>query len=302
MNKISFCGVCSAVFVSLLSGSVSAAIVSQARAQLENLTYTIFDANPTDGLAPTAWFVDPINAFRTLASISIYRIADGSEIANDEKLSFAVDADPLSPSLEHAAVYPVAGAGAAGGAWITAPGMIVAQGQVFDAGVGYSASSGLSTTGSGQISPTFYNLVLGPGTGVAISAKGTAYSWLSTGGEYANASAQLYARFSPQAADGSFQSGLQKITGDTVGVGLDSSSPPVIAAGGALAFVSDSRQLHLSYENLTAANHIGRVRFLASADGEGLPAAVVPEPSTGVLLGLGVLSLFGLIRGRAQVS
>lgn len=302
MKRISNIGVASVIFTTLFSASVSAEIVSQARAQLENLTYTIYDANPNDGLAPTAWFVDPAKAFRTLASVSIYRVTDGSNIVYEEKLSYAVDASPISPSLEHAAIYPAAGAGGAGGAWITAPSTLVAQGQAFDAGVGFSASSGLSTTGSGQITPTFYNLILGPGTGVSISATGTAYAWLNTQGQYAGANAQLFARFSPQASDGSFQGQLQKTTADTVGVSLDLSSPEVTAAAGALAYVSDRRQLYLSYENLTAINHIGRVRFLTSANGEALPAAVVPEPATSALLGLGVFSLFGIFRSRMRTA
>ena len=279
-----------------LSVDANAAVLSQARAVVRSPTYTIYDATPSDGVAASAYFLDPAQAWRSQAYISVTNYVD-DELGFDEHLSYSPAGPTVLSSAQSAALWPAAGLGGAGGAYISTVGQVGAQGQSLAAGIGYSAFGGLSTTASGIISPTFYNLILGPGTGVTITAEGTAEVWLSHQGEYASAYTQLYATFSPRAADGSYQSVLRKNVYDNRSAWLDATSPELgwLPPGTGLAYQQQQGLMQVTYENLSDAEQIGRVRFSASADGLSLPAANVPEPQSAwmLLAGLACLAFAG---------
>jgi hypothetical protein len=164
----------------------------------------------------------------------------------------------------------------------------------------FDAHAGLSTSATGTLSPTFYNLVLGPGTGVRITGYGIAEAWLSTSGQQAIATTELYTSFSPRAADGSFQSALRRDDYDGVQVWLDQYDLAFQLPHDTLVKRTDERWLWLMHENLSDAEEIGRVRFASYAYGSAL--APVPEPSAWAVLLLGMAGLSIVLRRRSFAS
>ena len=59
-------------------------------------------------------------------------------------------------------------------------------------------------------------------------------------------------------------------------------------------------EAQVTFENLSNAEQIGRVRFLSDVDGKALTAANVPEPRTAWLLLAGLAGLAGLRSSSRQ--
>lgn len=259
---------------------------------LRSPTHTIYDATPGDGVAASAYFLDPVQAWRSYVFIGVNDYA-GNDMGFDFHVGFSATGPAPQPVDVMSGIWPVAGLGGAGGSWVAATGQVGAQGGSSAAGIGYYASAGLSTTATEQLSPTFYNLVLGAGTGVVISAEGCTEVWLSHQGEYASAYTDLYASFSPRAADGSYQSVLRKNVYDGRSAWLDATSPELgwLPPGTGLAYQQQKGSMQVTYENVSDAEQIGRVRFSAGVDGVALPAANVPEPQSAWMLLAGLAGL-----------
>lgn len=287
--------------------AADAQVLSQSRARLQDLSFEIYDAVPNDGIDAQAWFMDETNAWRTHLYFEIYRDDDQSpfsyfagnyeSLIYQEPVAYAAHQVPVTPKVDFVGVYEPEGFGAAGGAWGSALPMVGAQGQSLAPGVSFSAYAGFSTVGTANLSPTFYNLVLGAGTGVRIGGYGMSEVWLSEAGAWATAYVELNARFSPRAGDGSFQPGLAEVRTDWIGTDIERTAYEFEEPHDTLVKRSDSRWMSVAHENLTEQQQIGRVRFSVSADGEAL--APVPEPHAGalMLLGLPLLLVWRFRRG-----
>ena len=193
---------------------------------------------------------------------------------------------PVTPQIESVGVYPTEGYGAAGCSRGSALPLVGAQGTSLARGVSFDASAGFSTTATGNLSPAFYNLVLGAGTGVRIGGYGNAEVWLSDAGSWVSAYVKLFARFSPRAADGSYQTRLGLTRGDGVSVEIDLTDPAFQLPHDPLIKCVSKRWMSLTYKNLTDQEQVGRVRFSSRASGEAL--APVPEPQAWALMLLGL--------------
>lgn len=294
--------VTAAALLATAAGQLQAqTIVAQTRARLFSISLTVYDALPDDGIAPSVTFLDDVNAWRSYGYLGIYRQADQSDVLSKKVLEFQPDARPLLPAATVAATWPIEGAGAAGasGFYPTSSVKVLAQGQIFDGGLGYTAHAGLSSTATGERSPTFYNMVLGVGTGVILNAWGQAEAWLNTSGSVAGSSAEVYSTFSDMGPSGQYQP-MQAVTRrDAVDVYLDAAMPEVTGATTPLAYVTSTRLLSIMYANDTDHAQIGRVRFAADSYAESAPLASVPEPSGFWLLSGGV-PLIWAARRRAR--
>lgn len=289
---------CSAVAA---EAQVQDTLWSQTRARLGQLSFSIYDAMPGDGVAPSLRFLDSASAWRTLTSIDVYvPSSDADSLAFRNEVTFAAHQDPLRAGVQSVGIFTADGFRGAGGAWGLASNEIGAQGQAWGLDRAFNAHAGLSSTATSNISPTFRNLVLGPGTGVSLSAYGITEAWLGLYGEYAWAQAQLLAEFSAPDADGVYQAALAQRSNDTIVSYLDQNSWQLAAPYDGLVKVIDQRQLSLSFENLTAADMVGRVRF--SADGQGASAMPVPEPAAAWLLLAGLPLLGWMARRRVPVE
>lgn len=279
-----------------VSSADAAVLAVQGRAQISYFAWSIYDADPNDGLAASMSFLDSTNAMRSLTSMYLYKTVDGEEIQYSSKSTYSPSTN-LVPIDTRAQVVRSDGAG---GSWVRPDSYMRAQGQVFDAGIGFNASAGFSTTATEGFSPTFYNLMLGPGTGVKLSAYGIAESWLAGGrGSYSGSYVQLFARFSAPAASGEYDPAHGITKSDRVSADLYADSPEVIANNGQLTLQMKQRNLNLTFENLTGQAMVGRIRALTDASGESLSVfAPVPELGSAALLLLGASGLVML--GRRQ--
>lgn len=284
-------------FIAILAATATvqatpAPVLAQGRALISSMQYEVYDLNPGDSIAPSAEFIDPVNGWRTSNGVYIYEASSGNDVVNDAGIIYTTPTTASQfPAITrlHSAVQVDPDFGGAGGAFATTSGFLVAQGQVWRQNRGYNSLVGFSTTATAEFSPTFYNLVLGPGTGVRISAQGTVQSWLRSDGSFAASHAELFARFSPRAADGRYQGALSRSYGDAVNSIIDATDPAVLAGNGALIFREDTRLLKLDYQNTTSAQVVGRVRFLVQSTGEALAVSNVPEPATALTLLAGLV-------------
>ena len=279
-----------------VSSADAAVLAVQGRAQISYFAWSIYDADPNDGLAASMSFLDSTNAMRSLTTMSLYRTADGEEIQSSSKSTYSPSTN-LVPIDTRAQVVRSDGAG---GSWVRPDSYMRAQGQVFDAGIGFDASAGFSTTVTNGPLPTPYNLMLGPGTGVRLSAYGIAESWLASGrGAYSSSYAGLSTRFSLPTANGEYDPAHGIRQSDFVRADLDFASPEVIANNGLLTLKINQRSLNLTFENITAHAMVGRIGAFTDASGESLSVfAPVPEPGSAALLLLGASGLVML--GRRQ--
>lgn len=270
---------------------------SQANTLITNFSWTIYDANPTDGVVPSYSFLDETNALRSLTTLGFYKPTDGSDIASDSHLSWS-PSDNLIPAEGTTSLVL---SGGAGKSRILETGEILSRGQLFDADIGFSGSAGVSTTATGDFSPTFYNLILGPGTGVRVMAYGKAEAWLTGGlGSFALSEAQLFASFSPPSVNGEYDPATAKTAIDFVQSYLDSESPEVIANYGHLTYSTSEGSLYVSFENLTGQSMIGRIRGLSTSYGETLAAVPELNASAMMLVGVAALSLWTSRRRKAS--
>lgn len=232
-------------------------------------------------MAPSFAFLDAANAWRTQLYFDGYTVdADfnyDQEVVWLERTLYAAPSEPLALQGASVGVAEAEGLGVAGGAWAHDSVLVGAQGQAWSAGLHFSAFSGLSTTATGNLSPTFFNLVLAAGTGVRIRGYGITEAWLSESGEYASARVELFSRFSPRAVDGSYQHELRIDGYDELEPWIGKYDSVFQLPHERLVKYSDERWLSLSHENLSDAEQIGRVRFAAYADA-GTQAVPVPEP------------------------
>ena len=289
--------------------AADAQTLAQSRARLQNLSYEIYDAVPSDGIAAQARFLDEANAWRTQLYFEAYRDDDQSpyshysnddyeSVVSKDAMAYGAHRVPVTPQIESVGVYPTEGYGAAGGSWGSALPLVGAQGLSLARGVSFDAFAGFSTTATGNLSPTFYNLVLGAGTGVRIGGYGRAEVWLSDAGSWASAYVELFARFSPRAADGSFQNQLRVTRRDVVWVEIDLTDPAFQLPHDPLVKRVSERWMSLTYENLSDQEQIGRVRFSSAASGEAM--APVPEPQAWALMLLGLPLLLAWRHRRAS--
>ena len=58
--------------------AADAQVLAQSRARLQDLSYEIYDAVPSDGIAAQAWFLDEANAWRTQLYFEAYRQPNGA--------------------------------------------------------------------------------------------------------------------------------------------------------------------------------------------------------------------------------
>lgn len=277
--------------------SVQDTLWAQTRARLGALNLSIYDATPDDGVAASFRFLDAANAWRTFTYIGVYAPSDSNEdLAFRDQMTFAPHAEPVVAGVQSVGIFTADGFRGAGGAWGLASNEIGAQGQARGLDRAFSAHAGLSSTATGLNSPTFRNLVLGPGTGVRLSAYGITEAWLGIYGESASAYVELMAEFSAPDAMGVYQPALAQRSYDWLHSYLDQDSPEMAMPYDRLVKVMDQRALTLSFENLTDAEMVGRVRFMANGDG----VSMVPEPGAAWLLLVG-LPLLGRVAGGRHV-
>lgn len=63
-----------------VSSADAAVLAVQGRAQISYFAWSIYDADPNDGLAASMSFLDSTNAMRSSTSMYLYKTVDGEEI------------------------------------------------------------------------------------------------------------------------------------------------------------------------------------------------------------------------------
>lgn len=177
-------------------------------------------------------------------------------------------------------------------------------GMIIDAGCGTTATNrscqgygGVSTTATGSAAPGFWNLYLGPHTGVSIDAHSFVEVWLrdrclTTCGDI-YAAAGLFAQFAPESTvDPGLPVQSQLVTRSTANA-LELWDPNITGSG-TLLHASSSRDLHLVFENTSNVEVLGRIRW----DTQVVGVSAVPEPGSALLWAAGLAS-FALRRRRA---
>lgn len=270
----------------------SADPAAYARADVGPFKWSFYDANPNDGIDASISFLDATNALRSLAQVYIYHTNNGSEILFDSAAAFS-PSNNLRPSAATKTVTDSQGHSGAG--IIATPngnGALLSVGQVHDLGVGFDAYAGISSSGSEFMSPTFYNLTLGPGTGLNMSTSVHKKVLLEIGrGKFANAGGEILAVFSPPDSSGGFDeaNSTERFEESSIELNLDMplSHPLFFVTESVKGWARDD-DLALSYENLSDQAVVGRIRVSAWAYGEALP---IPEPGSAALLLLGTAML-----------
>lgn len=278
----------------------SASPAAQARAEVGPFKWSVFDANPNDGLEPSITFIDATNALRSLAEVYIYKIGDDddSQMLYDSAAAFSSSND-LRPSAATKTV--TSGQNHSGAGIVATPngnGALLSVGRVFDKGLGFVAYSGISSSGSEFLSPTFHNLILGPGTGITLSTSAKLQVLLEVGrGEFAVALVDLLAEFQPVFL-GNFDEKYASQQFEEQFVQLDSDVSSGWFVSDTIRYRENEVDLTISYENRADYAEIGRFRVSAYAYGEALP---IPEPGSAFLLVLGMTALGWRIRGNRSV-
>jgi MYXO-CTERM domain-containing protein len=268
----------------VLAHSQARAAEATAQATLTGITFEVYDAIPTDTIAPSVTFWNDVDRWRTL--VQPYGGLNGELV-----ISTVVYRPVFDASGEAEQIVNVGGSagGSAQGVNLWAASGASAYGYSF---TGYA---GVSSTATGQVLQGFYNMILGVGTGVRLTGHAAADvslvdRCLVTCGE-AYAQASVYARFGgiDPAQPGIPQAPVTRT--DTLWLQLDAT---VITGGGGVLALQDQRDLSMSYENLSGSDQIGRVRW----DAWTTATAPVPEPASALLAVLGLAAL--ALRGRRR--
>ncbi len=292
--KIRWVGVVAAMWLAGVASSYAATLV-HAKASSWDFSWSIYDANPDDGLAPSVSFLDAANAWRSLVQLELsYNVENGATIAVDSSTAYA--AAGAEPAVLARSISPSAGYSGAG--IRSRDGGLVANIALNGPGLSGSAYAGISSTATDIPSDTFYNLVLGPGTGLRMSTWSKVERWVtreyfSDRFDFAVAQVQLFTRFSRPDANGFYNAATR--------VASPVETLRIVGDGGdfsAAYYATDTQQLSLQFENLTDGPLVGRIRVDARADASTGGVAVIPEPGSAALMLLGVAGLVCAVRRR----
>ena len=246
MKKL-WLGAVAAMWLAGVASSYAATLV-QARASSWDFSWSICDAKPDDGLAPSVSFLDSANAWRSFVLLDLsYNVENGAAIAVDSSTAYA--AAGAEPAALFRSISPSAGYSGAG--IRSRDGGLVANSALNGPGLSGSAYAGISSTATDISSDTFYNLVLGPGTGLRMSTWSKVERWVtreyfSDRFDFAVAQVQLFTRFSRPDANGFYNAATR--------VASPVETLRIVGDGGdfsAAYYATDTQQLSLQFENLT---------------------------------------------------
>ena len=276
------------------SHAVAATSVVAARARSWDFSWSIYDANPNDGLAPSVSFLDPEHAWRSLAQLNL-RVVDGAEIEGHSIANYV----PAGSAPSDAAATIAHSAGSGGAGVRSRDGGLSASIGLIDPGLSGSSHAGISSTATDRTSPTFYNLVLGPGTGLRMSTWSQVERWITRFGsdDFAGAQVALYTQFSPPDANGLYNAAARVFSPQRV-----ASTYAFASDFGVGGYDSSTTQLSLVFENLTSDVLVGRIRVSADANvlTDLTPTVAVPEPGSAALMLLGAAGLVCASRRRTE--
>jgi len=262
---------------------------ASAHANLWGVQYRIYDATPDDGNDPSvSWYSDM--HYRLLLTSEVGDNVNGD--FNQEVLYYPRFLDAFE------ATYSVGVAAPEGSATgkndvpyvLDATSSVSADGHL---AYGYA---GLSTTASGQIELGFYNMILGPGTGIELKGYAQVRAALGAGSKCVDdqctngfADASLYATFgSPDPASPWLPVERQTVS-ESLSALVDASP---YCSGASCSLDQRSGLISLTYENRSAGDEIGRIRWDVMAQS----VAAIPEPGTYALMAAGIAFL--ALRGR----
>lgn len=261
-----------------------------ARAQMVSMGFEIYDADLSDGLAPSVSFINQSKHWRTytFADLDIVGSSKAGALLNTFTYMNAFDSSDQNDAL-------YGRDGSQGKAFGT---QLIAGGRVYDKpGYYFEGYAGVSSSATEGPAAGFHNMVLGVGTGVRLFARAEVETWvrdecMETCGN-ASASAGLLARFGPEDPNNLGTPYQLKTKADYLDLGADASN---FSGSGALIYQHDVRELYVTFENLTGGDLLGRVRWDVHAYGE---AAAVPEPTVMAFMATGFI-LLAMQRRRSE--
>lgn len=272
-----------------MAAKAAAPTLAEAHASFASLKFEVYDALPLDGLAPNIRFVDDQQRWRALTSFGVYRAVTLTELGYQQEAAFSQTPMAFDRSLGG----PLAGATTS--STIFQDQLLSADVSAQGYGLDVDSYAGLSSSREGLDRQMLYNMLLGPGTGVRLTADATVSVSVDTQAvaapvgpsyHYAYAASRLLATFSEPTAAGQHDEDNARVQTVDLHRWLDGS--------GLLAQDGASQTLTLSFENLGNTELIGRVRFDAIVNA----VTAVPEPGTVPLWAAGA-ALLGLVaRGR----